>query len=301
MQILYGVLIALTVVLIFVKFYFIYENSNYALRIQNKVSTLFSCLIVLLLAGLSIVGCITTFNNTQIYFLIIYIAFYFFLKEIYAKIIIERHNTVYKITMQKAFESEFSFNDLFILKDCKEEKDNLKTYLQSFYKMNKSIRRKNWINTYYKQGKIDILFNEKRYYFELNNLEWVDSIEYIKLQLEYLANIINSIEDLTNIKLKVINNKDIAEKLKYDFIPYNIKQESFKKPALYGERFFNMTMASGYVFGSVLINLILSWGSLSIGIIVLNIIVGVIASLLFVVGQILIISFYILIIRNKDL
>lgn len=301
MQILYGVLIILIVVLIFVKFVFIYENRNYALRIQNKASTLFSFLIVLLLAALSIIGCITTFNNIQIYFLIIYIAFYFFWKEIYVKIIIERHYTVYKITMQKAFESEFSFDDLFVLKECKEEKDNLKTYFQSFYKINESIRRNNWINTYYKQGKIDILFNEKRYYFELNNLEWIDSIEYIKLQLETLANIINSIEDLTNIKLKVINNKDIAEKLKHDFVPYNIKQESFKKPAIYGDRFFNMTMASGYVFGSVLINLIISWGSLSIGIIILIIAVGVIASLLFFVGQILIISFYISVIRNKDL
>lgn len=35
-------------------------------------------------------------------------------KEIYVKIIIERHNIVYKITMQKTLESEFGFSELFV-------------------------------------------------------------------------------------------------------------------------------------------------------------------------------------------
>lgn len=272
MQIVYIILLSLLIPTLFTEGACIFEQRQFFHKYRNTIKSICDVICVLILCGLSIIGCIETVNvNT--YFLVIYIAIYFLLKEVYAILITNRREKSIKIKLQSLAEKTFLFNELFICKSSKEEKEKINTW---------------WIRKYSnKDGEeaIGILLNGERYYFVLKLKEYSNSLDYIISQISDYARVIKTKEDLKTLRLAVIQDNDLAKEYGNIFIPHNNIQ-SIKNPSVYKDTLFNMFMLSGFVVGNSLINLISAWNNISLIEKIFNIVIGGMFTVSFLCGLI---------------
>lgn len=265
---------------------FVFDREKYWLIFKNKTKPFFDTLLIILLAGLSVIGCISTEDNIFLYFLIFYLAVYCFCKEIYFKIMVERRQKVFQIKMQKIVECKECFADIFMPLD-----EFILTKKQSF--VNRMRYKKDWIVTYYNQEKnvIGILFNKKRYFFVLRETKHKDSLDYIISQLELKAEHIKTIDELNEFKIKVIADSKVADELGYVFMPYSSKDEKLKMPIITGEFFFYVTMMLGFILGCIIMKLVLSWITLSLILRIILVAFGAISLFLFLGSVLMIVVF----------
>lgn len=287
-------MLSLLVIIVLINYCFMFERQNSWLRAKNMGKPIIDFIFLLLLTGLSIIGCIYIPDNYFSYFLIVYIAAYFFIKEVYTKVIIERRQNVFQITMQKVVETEYQFEKIFIQVGSEKEKTALKT----LFKMNENIRRNSWISEYEK-GVVGISFDKQRYFFKLSDTVFAEGLRYIIAQIEFNAKLINNLDELKAFKVKVIDNNEIAKNLACNFIPYDSKHEKLKMPSVYGETLFNLTMISGFIFGAILINLLQFWTSTPLLEKIMCIFFGIMFLLSFICGLIVLASIFIDTIGNR--
>jgi len=272
MQILYIIFMGLLIITMFVESFCIYEQRHFSHKYRNKIKPVCDFICVLLLCAISVIGCIATLNiNT--YFLVVYIAVYFFVKEIYSALISNRRDKSIKIKLQSYVETKITFNELFVYDSSKKEKEKRTTW---------------WIRRYLNNDKkesIGILLNGERHYYILQREEFSNSIDYVINQIFEYAKDIKNKEDLCNLELFVITDNDMAEDYANNFIPHN-NCKPIKNPIIYKDTMFNMVMLSGYITGNSLINIINSWSTISLAEKILNILFGGMFAISFIAGLI---------------
>ncbi len=272
MQIIYIILLALLIITLILESCCIYEQRQFFHKYRNNIKPICDFIGVLLLCAISVIGCIETVN-INIYFLVIYIAIYFLLKEIYSALITNRRDKSIKIKLQSYVETKITFSELFVYATSKKEKEKTTTW---------------WIRTYLnsdKEESIGILLNGERHYFVLKRKEYSNSIEYVINQIYDYAKEIKTRDDLENLQLTVITDNNLAEDYAHNFIPHN-NIKHIKNPIVYKDTMFNIVMLSGYVTGNSLINLIFAWHSISWLERIFNIIFGGMFAISFIAGLI---------------
>jgi len=272
MQIMYVVLLGLLIITVGLEACCIYEQRQIFHKYRSNIKSICDFVCVLLLCSISVIGCIETVN-INIYFLVIYIAVYFLLKEIYAALITNRRDKSIKIKLQSYVETKIDFNELFVYHTSKKEKEKTTTW---------------WIRRYLnsdKEESIGILLNGERHYFVLQRKEYINSIDYVINQIYDYAKSIKTRNDLENLQLTVITDDALAKDYANNFITHN-NSKHIKNPIVYKDTMFNMFMLSGYISGNSLINLIYAWHSISCAERIFNIVFGGLFIISFIAGLI---------------
>ena len=82
------------------------------------------------------------------------------------------------------------------------------------------------------------------------------NLKYIIKQIVFHEKKIDSIDDLMNLTLNIVNDSDpIIDFINY-FEPYTEKDKKKEKPPVYNDNCLNFTAVSGYIAGNAIINLI---------------------------------------------
>ncbi len=152
MQIVYILALSLLFIVMIVEGLCIYEKRQYFHKYRNKIKPICDFTCVFLLCIISVIGCIETVN-VNIYFLVIYIAVYFLIKEIYTALIIDRRNKSIQTKLQTYVETKITFNELFKYDFSKKEKEKQTTW---------------WIREYSNannQKGLGIFLNGERHFF----------------------------------------------------------------------------------------------------------------------------------------
>lgn len=271
MQILYIIFMGLLIITMFVESFYIYEQRQFSHKYRNKIKPVCDLICVLLLCAISVIGCIATLNiNT--YFLVVYIAVYFLIKEVYTALISNRRDKSIKIKLQSYVESKITFNELFVYDSSKKGKKGTTWWIRRYLNNDK-------------KESIGILLNGERHYYILQREEFSNSINYVISQIFEYAKDIKNKEDLCNLELSVIIDNDMAEDYANNFIPHN-NCKPIKNPIIYKDTMFNMVMLSGYITGNSLINIINFWSTISLAEKILNILFGGMFAISFIAGLI---------------
>ena len=109
MQVVYVIILSIIIITLLIEGLCIFEQRQYFVKYRNVIEPICDFFCIMLLCALSIIGCIETFN-LNIYFLIIYVAIYFFIKEIYSALISNKREQSIKIKLQTYVEKSITFD-----------------------------------------------------------------------------------------------------------------------------------------------------------------------------------------------
>lgn len=171
------------------------------------------------LCGISILGCIGTDENINIFFLLIYIAVFSLIKEIYTRVIVDRRNKLLQINLQACVERQVYFNDLFELEREVNEKENIKIP---------------WVSVFFKEQEesyLGVWIKKVRYYFKPKNLSVKTNINYIIRQIIFHEKEIENIDNLSKLQLNIVDNNESILEYINSFEPY--EEDDKKNTYLY--------------------------------------------------------------------
>ena len=277
MIIAYGILLAILFICGFIILGNYMERRKRIVRVYRSLYITAKFIFGFTLCGISILGCIGTDGNINIFFLLIYIAVFSLIKDIYTKVIVDRRNKLLQINLQACVERQVYFNDLFELEREVNEKENIKVQ---------------WLSVFSKEQEesyLGVWIKKVRYYFKPKNLSARANINYIIKQIIFHEKEIENIDNLSKLQLNIVDNKESILEYINSFVPYEKNDKKKYLPIFYNDTFFNLTAVAGYVVGNACINLFYKFTFLTVIAITFNIMMMIFFAIPFIIGVFLII------------
>lgn len=278
MKILYIITFVIIIICLIFEMMFMFGKTRYELIIRSKLKKIIDSVCVICLAILGVLGCFEIYNYV---FILSYLSVYALLKEIYNVFIVEKRSELVKINLQNKITKEVLFRDIFY----EIERPQIKA--SKFLLLNKN----NWIKNYCcdKDEIVSIMIEGKEHFFKFRQNDNAGNLSYIEKQLvNNICRIIN-IDDLLNLKILIVEDKNIQEKISGYFTPYNQSDLEKKIPLTINNTLFNLTFVRGFLSAISIYALITKWATFSIGSKIINFIIAIYFGIGFLAGIIIII------------